>query len=150
MPSRCPCVWAGFGGLGDTCLGQELNLSCAFLIKDRQVDLRLTRAIEGKGQREHYGKTQEFVPGPLRGEKTEVPEKGPWKQRPRVSRQDRRLSCLSGRPAPGRRAHGPVCDLLSLSALCSLPCILKRTNCLKVDGPQTCPGPSCLPPSLAQ
>lgn len=32
--------------------------------------------MEGKGQREqHYQKTQEFVPGPLRGERTEAPEK---------------------------------------------------------------------------
>lgn len=65
----------------DPCIGQELNLNCASLLQDCMY--RIEEVDQGGG-RNSVIKRQEFVPGPLRGERTEAPE-GVWRQSPRVS-----------------------------------------------------------------
>lgn len=65
----------------DPCVGQELNLNYASLLQDCMCR---TEEVDQGGGRNSVIKRQEFVPGPLRGERAEAPE-GVRRQSPRVS-----------------------------------------------------------------
>lgn len=130
---------------GDTCTGQELNLNYAFLLQDctcriKEVD-QASRRKRGRGNviiKRHRSLC--LVPS---GERAGSPRKRCLEAEPLSQHTPNAALELSVRQM--LRACYPQCVCLFMTpALCSLPGILKRTSCVKVDGP----GPELMPVTL--